>query len=530
MIDSIFSDGDQKRILDKRSNGMETYYKDVLSGKRETLTLYPDGFQFDKRVETYHSAVLDQLDQMKDSLGKEKEGDISINGLIQVLKEKKQGEKFCGQIIRNVIETSKDLPSEVKIDLCSHFENKSFYHQNDLSQKFNRTIIENQLKAMKKFIQTVKPQQAESEIINQLSSLFFNHRGLLLHSLKLDSFLQIFTDEAKRYRKRKNPGFELTKLEHQIANALNLTETELEETANQVVNILIEASVEKQNSVFSRNQIYNAIVLCQSWHEDLKVRAKRKFGGQAKYKLNDIKNAIKLSRYEHESKYPGEVDVLTILPDLELIMQVEVKCDLKDNTAEKNNFNLKSAAKQLQRYSNHISRVHGPVLNENWKYLKVAAILPSVGNIERVCSHCKRFIVTHDVLKQKGLPIWWKEFELPEKSLMTNSSTDQFYSEFLHLFNRLVNLTAISRLKSVFTAWKEVQGENRNNIVAGITPPRNSNASTFRFQDIIKRPMDVWKLLYFNPEQMFLLSTKGLNRVVLFADYGCGRISNAKYY
>ena len=51
VIDSIFSDGDQKRILDKRSYGMETYYKDVLTGKRETLTLYPDGFQFDRRVE-----------------------------------------------------------------------------------------------------------------------------------------------------------------------------------------------------------------------------------------------------------------------------------------------------------------------------------------------------------------------------------------------------------------------------------------------------------------------------------------------
>ena len=397
-------------------------------------------------------------------------------------------------------------------------------------QKFNRTIIENQLKAIKKFIHTVKPQQAESEIINQLSSLFFNHRGLLLHSLKLDSFLQIFTDEAKRHRKKRNPGFELTKLEHQIANALNLSETELKEMANQVVNLLIKASGEKYSSVFTRNQIYNAIGLCQYWHEDLKVRAKRKFDGQAKYKLNDIKNAIKLSRYEHESKYPGEVDLLTILPDLELIMQVEVKCDIKGSTADKNNFNLKSAAKQLQRYSNHISRVHGPVLNENWKYLKVAAILPNVGDMERVCSHCKRFIITHDVIEQKGLPIWWKELELPENHINKNSSKDQFYLEFLHLFNRLVNLTAISRQKSVFTAWKEVQGDNRNNIVAGITPPQDSNISSFRFQDIIKRPMDESKLLYFNPEQMFLLSTKGLNRVVLFADYGCGRISSILSY
>ena len=99
VIDSIFSDGDQKRILDKRSNGMETYYKDVLSGNRETLTLYPDGFQFDKRVETYNSVVLDQLDIMKESLEKETNDDITLNGLIQVLKAKKQGEEFCGQII-----------------------------------------------------------------------------------------------------------------------------------------------------------------------------------------------------------------------------------------------------------------------------------------------------------------------------------------------------------------------------------------------------------------------------------------------
>ena len=60
VIDRIFSDNEQKKVLDKRSQGMETYYKDVLVGKKETLTLYPDGFQFDKRIELRKGANINK--------------------------------------------------------------------------------------------------------------------------------------------------------------------------------------------------------------------------------------------------------------------------------------------------------------------------------------------------------------------------------------------------------------------------------------------------------------------------------------
>ena len=503
---------------------METHYKDVLDGKKETLTLYPDGFQFDKRVETYNTAVLCQLEKMKENLEKKQAEEFeATNDLIHILKQQQKDGKSCGQVIKNVLGSSTDLPQDVKNELNRFFQDHSFYHESDLKDMIKKTIVENQLKAMKKFIQKIKPQQAEAEIINQLSSLFFNQRGLLLHSLKMDTFLQIFTDEAKRYRKKHNPGFELTPLENQIANAINLTPMELEDAAKNITEQLIKYNDGKNKLTFSGKEIYSAINRCDFWHENLKTRAKRKFDGKMKYSLQDIKNAIKLSRFEHEAKHPGEVDVLGILPDIELIMQIEVKCDLKTNSAEKNNLNLKSAAKQLQKYSNHIARVHGPVLTENWKYLKVAAILPNVGNLERVCNHCRRFIITTDVMENKGLPIWWKEIGILDTKVETSNSKERFYEDFLNLFNRLVNLTAISRQKATFNAWKEVQGENRQNIIAGITPSLDQTDSSLRFQDVINRPMDISKLLYFNPEQMFLLSAKELNRVVLFADYGCGK-------
>ena len=76
------------------------------------------------------------------------------------------------------------------------------------------------------------------QVYERIVSLFANERGLLLHSLKTDVYLQVFVEEARRHRKKKKPGLCLTPMEIEIATALNLSSQELDQASNELLSDL----------------------------------------------------------------------------------------------------------------------------------------------------------------------------------------------------------------------------------------------------------------------------------------------------
>ena len=114
-----------------------------------------------------------------------------------------------------------------------------------------------------------------------------------------------------------------------------------------------------------------------------------------------IYDALKLASFEHQTKFPGELDLLGIFPDLQLLFHIEVKSNQVENKTKDRN--LKDAAEQMSRYAQHIGLRHGPILSDKWSYCKVAAIIPEVSRPESICSHCKNFILTDREFKGSKL-------------------------------------------------------------------------------------------------------------------------------
>jgi hypothetical protein len=257
-------------------------------------------------------------------------------------------------------------------------------------------------------------------------------------------------------------------------------------------------------------------------HPDLKTKAKKHFKSSFSYKEQYIEEALRLATYEHETKYPGELDLLGIFPDLQLLFHIEVKSNQVDD--KKNDNNLRDAAKQMTRYAEHISKRHGSVLSDKWNYLKVGSIIPGVTNIDKVCNHCKRFLLTENELaNHKSLRGWWESLGLAWNHGQDNTTRKQCYQEFLQMFNRTVNLSSIVRKMNVFNTWEQIQGSNSRSIVAGITHATSTAPDSLSFKDVLRRAHDAFKALYFTPEQMSLLLPGKFRRLVLFADYGAGK-------
>ena len=110
--------------------------------------------------------------------------------------------------------------------------------------------------------------------------------------------------------------------------------------------------------------------------------------------LGDVVNSLKHILYENFIKPPGEWDFLVILNNLKIMLNVEVKrqLNLKNRVPQNLNSSLKSASHQCEEHADYASRVFTPFLSPDWRFVKIAAILP--GELDRsiICDHCLRSI------------------------------------------------------------------------------------------------------------------------------------------
>ena len=420
----------------------------------------------------------------------------------------------------------------------------------------------NDINKIRKFLADIEPQIAESDVFDELVLFFYNHRGIILHGYQPRNFLKVFVDIAADNRKRaKSKDRKLTELEKKILFALNIKIEDVEATADKIVTEL-KYEGPTINS-FSTSKIHEKINELEFRHlppdfkgtalnkfkykksysqtnvEDLKNRTKNLNLEGNKLKSNlrcrnekptaalkdefydpkEIKEAIMFSIYETESKFSGEWDFLVVLPDHKCIINVEVK---NNRDSDSKNSNLRCAAQQLKEHAEYMARVHGIVLSEDWSFLKLAAIVPRVVDDSNVCDHCKSYIISDSC---KISTIWNNLPLFTDGTIETKKMESDREYEFI--FDRLVHFSSAvqqpnSKIENI--AWKQIQGDCTNNISSGYTSTDstfNSSLDTLpSFSDIRRIPHNASKILYFNPEQIGLLT----KRILLFlCDYGSGK-------
>ena len=590
-ICGIFRDKEGQQILNKRAKAMTDNYYDVKDGSKKSITCYPAGFNFDGRIKKFNTVIIKELDRIKKNMETElpKSSDEADTVLKKLMTKMKVQGKYQGADVRAEINQTTAISQKAKRLLRAHFKDSEFYNEKDVKSNIDEVSHNAEIDCIKDFLKTIKPQDSERNVYERVLSLFSNERGLLLHSLTTDAFLQVFVNEARQQRKKNYLGLGLTHLEEKIAKAFNLSRQELDRAANETISQL------KRNgltSPYRLNDIQHVIYQNKALHDDLKLKAKSHLqfnsrlddkqisnalklpnqeldnvlneivaelkchGFSSPHQMNDIfyiinKNktlkkdlnsktkvqkllnceqlnvflddqmiydALKLATFEHQTKFPGELDLLGIFPDLQLLFHVEVKSNQVENKTKDRN--LKDAAEQMSRYAQHIGLRHGPILSDKWNYCKVAAIIPEVSRPESICSHCRTFILTdREMQDEKSMRSWWESLGMYNNNSQSPIVKEQCYQEFLNFFNRVVNLSSVGRKINVFNAWDEVEGENQQPVKAGHT---SGSGIVRSIKDVLSRAHDAFKTIYFTPEQMSLLSPRNFFRVLLLADYGAG--------
>ena len=485
VILNIFTDPNEEKIFLKALRGMHDKFPDTLNGSKKTMSMFPEMFDYDSRIKIHNPVIVELLDEMKGT-------------------------------------------------------------QNDFNE-------------IQKFIKLIKPQAAEELVFNSLSRFFYNHRGMFLHSLKLDQYMKIFLDLSTQERKNNKGGCHLTSLEDKIAAALQITEESLDAPADYVIGFLkksqpiasqskdsisdptVQESLKNSSptdadSPFSSSGFKIKTALRDYQHKCLSNMAERKFNDHDIYSEEDIRSILRICKFQLEARFPGENDFLTILADLKLFFCMEVKCHMnpktRDSSSEqgssvqgsmKVDCNLKSAAKQLKKNAYHMAKLHSPILSRGWKFLKVAGIFPDLKNKQTLCSHCRKWVITEEIIRRPGgLQKWWDETGILEEiGKLQEKRIAEGYRDYLILFNRYINLSRIGLQKAAFPkSWMQVQG-NSSYISAGYTyAPSNDSIS---FKDAQNRPIDAFKILCYEPDQEDLL-TSVLPRIIFLCDFGSGKL------
>ena len=172
-----------------------------------------------------------------------------------------------------------------------------------------------------------------------------------------------------------------------------------------------------------------------------------------------------------------------------------------------------------------------------WKFVRIAIFYDNHGSyvIDR-CPCCSPFILTNDTGFEEQMEDIWYEITGKPYSSASSQRHHTGYQEFKHVVSRLFGFSGMSFIVQKIGHYNEIMGTNPSDVFAsGITAGWTSASPlTFgnekemmknglRFGDMMGRPHDVFKLIFWNPGQRRLLD--GKHQFVLFChDYGAGEL------
>ena len=128
-----------------------------------------------------------------------------------------------------------------------------------------------------------------------------------------------------------------------------------------------------------------------------------------------------------------------------------------------------------------------------------------------------------------GLKKWWEETGLANRATMFNQkSKDEAYNQFQLFFNRQVCMSSMKVVPDPFHTWSQVQGNNLHHMAAGMTKAEQiiydkAAIEGLDVDDALKAAHHAYKVLFFNRDQMSLLTTDCIPHVIFMADFGAGK-------
>ena len=476
MLDDVmiktFDSQDEQKIFRKSLEGMNLNYPEILKGQEKNMFYCPTAFNFSSRIGIDESSVPDALDEMKISL--------------------------------------------------------------ESKQHLSKEDSEN-LKKIRKYLEKLRPELAEQEFVDALACFFYKNRGIFIHSMKLDDHLKVLTNKARDYRRQnKGMGFELTDFEKKLLKQLNISNQTLIDIADIVVTHLLKKP--KANNMAR----INGKLIRESIDDKLKgndqMYVMKQFKPAKDYTIDEIRNGIMLGKFESECRVAGENDLCIMIPDSKLILSVEIKRHMKyehvhtqSASTSKLDKNMISASQQLRKNARFIAVKHGTILSPDWRFAKVCAISPSVYHPERICSYCKKFVLTSDIVRTTGrLEKWWKESGLSNRdTLFDQKVKDEAYREFQLFFNRVVCMSSVRVVSDPFHTWVQVQGNTQHHMGAGHTQASravgtNAASGGLDFEYVLKASHHAYKTLFFSKDQMAILTTNHFPSVIFLCDFGAG--------
>ena len=235
------------------------------------------------------------------------------------------------------------------------------------------------------------------------------------------------------------------------------------------------------------------------------------------YGENEIKNLVSYSVYQTHSKVNAEWDFLIILPEFKVVINIEVKRN-SDNCGNKNT-NLRCASDQLDKHARYFAEKHGYMLDDQWSFMKLAAIKPNVANPKLVCKHCQNFIIT----EEQNIGMIWKNVTLKKQS-MSRSLMKEAKKQFNVLFSRIVSFSSTTFHKKPHDLSKKISDTlitNKEKVFSGMQSKKTSISESATFEEIRSMPSNAFKTLYMNMNQIGILA----KRIVVFlSDFGTGNI------
>ena len=217
---------------------------------------------------------------------------------------------------------------------------------------------------------------------------------------------------------------------------------------------------------------------------------------------------------------------MVFLANRRLILGIEAKYSTNQySTSNK----AKEAAKQLKMRQEYIKKTFGDLLSQGWRYIPIIALdAPENSSIKSQCSHSTAYVLSNGTPEEQR-----KEMDELMDNLTSNTGsmkTDKYtgHHDFQHVFSRILGLSGLFMAVQKVTPYHHIMGSDAKSINSGWT-----QASALKFSkeqdklrpgDMIGRPCDIYKLVFFNPDQIGLLALE--HKCVIFLDdYGAGKFS-----
>ena len=401
--------------------------------------------------------------------------------------------------------------------------------------KENDTKDKNELEAIKKHLQRtqLRAQAGEGSIFNAAISAFFHHRGLFVNGYEPNSHLKIFVEQAEQQRKQKKSSggaFSFSQLELSNLEARGIDVSIIHDGVKLWMNeIRNKTTASFVPGKLVREALEEAIrkKIGPDWSKTALNKAKKKFQEIKNYPIADVCSSLTLCSYDEAVRPPGEYDFWITLADFAMSINIEVKKQLNPDTQNKRNLNdsLKSAAKQTADHARYQSQMFGRMVSGQGQFVKICAILPGELDYSKICGHCSSLIITGQTREeiQEQLHKLCARLTKGRNPVLDKKRSHQ---DFLTMFEATLGFSHISVKQNLTSfAWNQIEGKNKDilDISAGWTKADTDLLlEDIVFQNVINRPHDIYKSIYWNKEQLVVL----LNHcpyVIFAADYSAGK-------